>query len=176
MCGFLSNCSAGQLLCLTLRITIHNQPLEVYMTERNGHCLCGAVSFHLTAEPITARVCWCKDCQHLAANGTVNALVPTDALEISGKLSEFRSTASSGNQISRRFCPICGSHLFGNSSTRPQFTVVRVGNFDDPSSVSPLMNIWTSSAPEWACMDSALEKADQQPSPPAQPGGTSASS
>ncbi len=139
------------------------------MTERNGHCLCGAVSFRLTAEPITARVCWCRDCQHLAANGTVNALVPTDALEISGQLSEFTRTADSGNQIVRRFCPQCGSHLFANSSARPQLTVVRVGNFDDPSSVPPLMSIWAKSAPKWACIDAALERVEAQPVPPPAP-------
>ena len=139
------------------------------MTDRIGHCLCGAVSFRLTAEPITARVCWCRDCQHLAANGSVNAMVPTNALEISGELSEFISTADSGNQMSRRFCPRCGSHLFSNSSARPQFTVVRAGNFDDPSSVRPVMNIWASSAPQWACIDATLERVEQQPSPPLSP-------
>ena len=146
----------------------HNPPStkEANMTERNGRCLCGAVSFRLAADPITARVCWCRDCQHLAANGTVNALVPTSALEISGELSEFTSTADSGNQISRRFCPRCGSHLFANSSARPQFTVVRVGNLDDPSSVRPVTNIWASRAPTWACMDTALERVEQQPSAP----------
>ena len=139
------------------------------MTERNGHCLCGSVGFRLTAEPITTRVCWCRDCQHLAANGTVNAMVPTDALEISGELSEFISTADSGNKISRRFCPRCGSHLFANSSARPQFTVVRAGNLDDPSSVRPVMNIWASSAPQWACIDAALERVEKQPLPPPSP-------
>ena len=139
------------------------------MTGRNGHCLCGAVSFHLAAEPITTRVCWCRDCQHLAANGTVNAVVPTGALEIVGELSEFTSTADSGNRITRRFCPRCGSHLFANSSARPQFTVVRAGNLDDPSSVRPAMNIWASSAPKWACIDAALEHVEKQPSPPPSP-------
>jgi len=49
------------------------------MTERTGHCLCGAVSFQITAEPLTTRVCWCRDCQYLSANGTVNLIVPTAA-------------------------------------------------------------------------------------------------
>jgi len=136
------------------------------MTERNGHCLCGAVSFRLLAEPVATRVCWCRDCQHLAANGTVNVVVPTAALNISGETSEFSSTADSGNQISRRFCPRCGSHLFANSSARPQLTVVRAGTLDDPSSVTPTTNIWASSAPTWACLDAALERVEQQPSPP----------
>jgi hypothetical protein len=93
-------------------------------------------------------------------------LVHTSALEISGKLSEHTSAAESGNQIVRRFCPSCGSHLFANSSARPLFTVVRVGTLDDPSSVQPTMNIWARSAPAWACLNPNLERVEQQPAPP----------
>lgn len=139
---------------------------ENHMTERNGHCLCGAVRFHLSAEPLVTRVCWCRDCQHISANGTMNLLVPTAALDISGQLSEFARTAASGNEIRQRFCPSCGCHLFANSSARPQFTVVRAGTLEDPSSVRPTMNIWSSSAPAWACLDPALERVEQQPAPP----------
>jgi hypothetical protein len=136
------------------------------MTTRTGHCLCGAVRFRLAADPLAARVCWCRDCQHLSANGTVNMLVPTSALDIDGNTSEYTSTADSGNQMRRRFCPTCGTHLFANSSGRPQFTVVRVGALDDPSSVPPTMNIWTGSAPAWACLDAALAQVERQPVPP----------
>ena len=80
--------------------------------------------------------------------------------------SEYTSTADSGNTMRRRFCPTCGSSLFANSSARPQFTVVRVGALDDPSSVKPTMNIWTSSAPTWACLDPTLEQVERQPVPP----------
>ena len=136
------------------------------MGERTGRCLCGAVTFKLAAEPLATRVCWCRDCQHLAANGTVNVLVPAEALAISGALSEHTKTADSGNTIVRQFCPACGTHLFAISSGRPQFRVVRTGNLDDPSSVRPAMNIWASSAPGWACLDPALERVAGQPMPP----------
>ena len=136
------------------------------MTERSGRCLCGAVSYHFSGEPIAARVCWCKDCQHIASNGTVNAIVNTDSLTINGELSEFTSVAASGNQIRRRFCPACGSHLFANSSARPQFTVVRIGTLDEPSSISPTMNIWIQSAPTWACFDANIDSIEGQAPPP----------
>jgi hypothetical protein len=136
------------------------------MSERTGQCLCGAVRYRISADPVVTRVCWCRTCQHLAANGTVNMLVPTPALETSGNLSEYLSTADSGNEMRRRFCPTCGSHLFANSSSRPQFTVVRVGTLDDPSSVRPAMNIWADRAPAWACLDDTLERVDGQPGPP----------
>lgn len=141
------------------------------MTERTGRCLCGGVSFTLAGEPLAARVCWCRDCQHLAANGTVNLLVAADALAIRGTLAEYRKRADSGNEVTRQFCPACGTHLFARSSARPEFRVVRVGNLDEPSSIRPTMNIWSSSAPDWACLDPSLERVEQQPQPPrSQPG------
>ena len=136
------------------------------MTERTGHCLCGAVSFTLATDPLATRVCWCRDCQHLAANGTVNLLVPAEALSVSGVLSDYTKTADSGNSITRQFCPQCGTQLFAKSSGRPQFRVVRAGNLDEPSSIQPDMNIWTASAPAWACLDPALERVEHQPVAP----------
>lgn len=136
------------------------------MTERTGHCLCGAVSFKIVAEPLATRVCWCRDCQHLAANGSVNLLVPTDALTISGTLAEYTKTADSGNVVTRQFCPSCGTQLFSKSTARPQLRVVRAGNLDEPSSIQPSMNIWAASAPSWACLDPALERVEQQPLAP----------
>jgi len=136
------------------------------MTERTGRCLCGAVSFKLAAEPLATRVCWCRDCQHLAASGTVNFLVPAEALTVSGSVAEHTKKAASGNEVTRQFCPNCGTHLFAKSSGRPQFRVVRTGNLDEPSSVHPRMNIWAASAPSWACLDPALERVEHQPASP----------
>lgn len=139
------------------------------MSERSGRCLCGAVHFTLTREPLATRICWCRDCQHLAANGSVNLMVDSDALQITGEVADYVKTADSGNRITRQFCPVCGTQLFARSSARPQFAVVRAGNLDEPSSIRPAMNIWASSAPEWACLDPQLERVEQQPLPPKAP-------
>jgi hypothetical protein len=136
------------------------------MTERTGRCLCGAVSFKLATEPLATRICWCRDCQHLSANGMVNLLVEADGLTVAGALSEYTKTADSGNQVTRQFCTVCGTHLMAKSAARPQFRVLRAGNLDDPSSVPPNMNIWAASAPTWACLDPALERHEQQSPPP----------
>jgi hypothetical protein len=136
------------------------------MTTRSGTCLCGAVRYTLSADPVAVRVCWCRDCQRLAANGTVNMIVPVEALAVEGAPAEHVGRADSGNTMRRRFCPQCGTHLFSHSSGRPQFVVVRVGTLDDPSSVRPSANIWTCSAPAWACLDARLDAYDRQPPPP----------
>jgi len=139
------------------------------MSERQGRCLCGDVTYRVSAEPLVTRICWCRDCQHLSANGTANMLVLSEALAITGATHEFASRAESGNMIRRRFCPRCGVHLFANADVRPKFTVVRVGTLDDPSTAKPSINIWVGSAPTWACVDRQLECVDRQPAPPVAP-------
>jgi hypothetical protein len=140
------------------------------MTERTGRCLCGQVQFKITAEPLRTRICWCKDCQHLAANGTVNVVISADALEFAGTVTPYQRTTDSGNTSTRWFCATCGSHLFGMISAFPELRTVRAGNLDDPSSVQPSTNIWTTSAPTWACMDESLEQFERQPPvPPPKP-------
>lgn len=136
------------------------------MSERKGQCACGAVQYRISDDPITTRVCWCRDCQRLSANGTVNALFKTASIEVSGALTEHASFADSGNQMQKRFCPVCGTHLFANSSARPHITAVRIGTLDDPSSVKPSVNIWVQSAPTWACIDPTIERVEKQPAAP----------
>lgn len=136
------------------------------MTERTGRCLCGQVQFQLAGEPLTTRVCWCRDCQHISSNGTVNVVVAADELTYTGPVMEYALRADSGNTNTRWFCGHCGSHLFGMISSRPEVRTVRAGNLDDPSSITPASNIWTSSAPQWACMDATLESFARQPPAP----------
>jgi len=133
------------------------------MSGRDGGCLCGDVRYRIVGEPVVARICWCSDCLHIAGNGTANAIFAADAVSISGAVAEYVRTADSGNHIHQQFCARCGSHLFARSSGRPGFVVVRVGTLDDPSSIRPRANIWTTHAPAWACMDSALEQFEGQP-------------
>ena len=136
------------------------------MREQTGGCLCGQVRYRLTAELVISRLCWCRDCQHIAGNGTANAIFPTPNIEISGTVAEYSSQGDSGNTVRRRFCPNCGCHLFADSTGRAGLTVVRVGTLDEPSSIRPVANIWSASAPKWACLDPTLDRIERQPLPP----------
>ena len=133
------------------------------MQELTGGCLCGDIRYRLTGEPIVSRICWCRDCQHISGNGTVNVIVSSSTIEIDGSPSEYISIAESGNQVRRRFCSKCGSHIFADNTGRSGFTVVRIGTLDNPSSIHPTANIWVSSAPSWACFNSELQRFDKQP-------------
>ena len=131
-----------------------------------GGCLCGAVRFRATEGPIAARICWCRDCQKLGAGGpAVSAAFKTASVTIAGALSDYASTADSGNKMHRRFCSKCGSHLFSEAEVRPHLIFIRVGALDDPTVAKPGATIWTDSAPSWASIDPNLPNFKKQPPP-----------
>jgi len=128
-----------------------------------GGCLCGAVRFTIAAEPMAARTCWCRLCQYLGGGtATVNVCFPTDALTMTGEVRIFESVADSGNAMRRGFCPTCGTPLTSAAESRPHLIFIRAGALDDPNLLGPQATIWTSQAPDWACISDAI------PSYPAQ--------
>ena len=134
----------------------------------SGGCLCGAVRYSASAEPIATRVCWCRDCQHLAAgNATVNVVFPASAVTIAGPLRDYSSVADSGNRMHRQFCERCGTPVTTASDARPHLLALRAGTLDDPELASPSLTIWTDSAPSWACIDDRLPRTPRQPPPAA---------
>jgi len=130
-----------------------------------GGCRCGQVRYEIAAEaPISARYCWCRDCQYLSGGaGMANAIFNKDAIRIVGETRVFESTADSGATMRRSFCASCGSPLFSEAEARPHLIILRVGSFDDRELGKPSAIIWTKSAPTWACFDPALPKSEGAP-------------
>jgi hypothetical protein len=136
------------------------------MTTITGGCLCRAVRYTATAEPLAARTCWCRDCQYFAAgSGTVNVVFPAEAVTITGPLRDYASTADSGNRMHRRFCERCGTPVTSASEARPHLLILRAGTLDDPEIARPSLTIWTDSAPSWACVDASVPRTPKQPPP-----------
>jgi len=134
-----------------------------------GHCLCGAVTFTASAEPLGARMCWCRDCQYIASGSpTVNVLFPEEAVAYQGALTTLRMVADSGNTVERGFCPKCGSQMYSRTvepaGTQPMR--VRAGTLDDPELIAPSAIIWAESAPAWAAFNPALPRHSKGPASP----------
>ncbi len=90
----------------------------------SGGCLCGAVRYRITAEPLMTRTCWCRVCQYIGAgSATVNSLFTADALHIDGVLADYVCVADSGNHLHRRFCAQCGTHVYAHAEERPQVVI-----------------------------------------------------
>jgi hypothetical protein len=132
-----------------------------------GGCLCGAVRYEIEADaPLGVRQCWCRACQYIGAGSAlVGAAFLTRTVTVSGPLTDYVSNADSGAVMHRRFCAECGTPVFGGAETSPHLISVRVGTLDDPSAFAPSSNIWTKSAPTWACFDPSLPIVEGQPRP-----------
>lgn len=129
-----------------------------------GRCLCGAVTLRANAGPVATRQCWCRQCQSLAAGGpTNNAIFRVDDVTVEGELGQSSWQAASGNTLTFRFCPECGTQVYGQSSARPHLMTIRIGMFDQPHDLRPEMVIWTDEAPDWAVIDPELECHPRQP-------------
>lgn len=134
-------------------------------TSFSGGCACGSIRYTCTSEPLAMLNCHCRDCQQSSgapfASGVV---VPSNAVEIVGSPRVYSVRASSGQLATRSFCAECGSPLFTTSEAMPDFMSIRFPSLDDASGFRPALDIWTSSAPSWVCLDEALPHFAQSPS------------
>ncbi len=80
--------------------------------------------------------------------------------------------ADSGNEITRVFCPDCGSPLYVQVSTRPDLVGVRVASFDDPSWFRPEADIFVQSAQPWDHMNPDIPKYPTYPPGMSYPAGS----
>jgi hypothetical protein len=123
-----------------------------------GKCLCGQVRVTLDAEPLGARMCWCRDCQYIASGSpTVNVLFPEEAVRFDGEIGTYEMTADSGNTVERGFCPKCGSQIYSKTLSPAGLPIrIRAGTLDNPELMAPTAIIWSESAPTWAALDPGL--------------------
>ena len=129
-----------------------------------GQCLCGKVTFEID---VPARWAWHD---HSAASRRAHGATYATYVGswkkrfriISGKtaLTRYEDKAT---RTARSFCAHCGTPVMSETSGARDLVVIRVGTLDDPNAVAPKQNIWTDSAPTWACLDETLPGSPRQP-------------
>ena len=83
-----------------------------------GGCLCGAVRYESRAEPITARMCWCRFCQYIAAgNAAVSVCFLTARMKISGETRDYRERGRQRQQDASALLPESAASI---CSARPK--------------------------------------------------------
>lgn len=117
----------------------------------SGGCLCGEVRFECEAEPQFQIRCYCTDCRKLggAAHAGWIGPVAASALSTTREPRWFVSTADSGNEVARAFCPRCGVGVFGRNAMMSGMVFLRASALDDPEAFAPQMSVYASRAPSW---------------------------
>jgi hypothetical protein len=137
------------------------------MESRGGRCLCGSITFEVTADPIVAGHCHCRDCQRSSGAGHLSMIAfPADAVTVTGKTVGYESKADSGATVTREFCPKCGSRLFGTSSGMPGMKTVSAVAFDDPAIFKPTMTVYARSRQAWDRLADGIPAFDAMPPAP----------
>ncbi|MFZ2508058.1 MAG: GFA family protein [Steroidobacteraceae bacterium] len=113
-----------------------------------GGCLCGAVRYSYNAAPLATVACHCRDCQKLS--GATNLLtIFADRSAFGhgqGELARYRKRADSGREADYVRCASCGTRVWHEPLSAPQWVFIAAGSLDDPSWVVPVAHIWVSRA------------------------------
>jgi hypothetical protein len=123
-----------------------------------GGCLCGNVRFAYTGRLGSASYCHCADCRRCTGSAfNVSVAMERRHFRISaGAPKGFTKTAESGTELTRHFCPDCGSPLFTTSPRHPALVYAKAGALDDPAPVRPAYQSWMRSAVPWATIEPGL--------------------
>ena len=134
------------------------------MSVFSGKCLCGNVSYQCNSEPKAIFNCHCEDCRR--ATGSVfgtNLFVPESVVEISGEISSYSHISDSGSTMTKRFCPNCGSLLFGSNSAKPNVVSIRAGTVDQLALIKPQINLFMDKKVPSTSIDQNLKQASRMP-------------
>jgi hypothetical protein len=85
------------------------------MSVKQGGCLCGAIRYMASAQPIRVTYCHCKFCQRATGSAyMVEPIFEKKSFEIiSGKPATYAQTSEgSGKQVTINFCAACGTKLY----------------------------------------------------------------
>lgn len=133
-------------------------------TKIKGGCMCGQVHYEIAAEPVMAGHCHCTDCQKNSGSGhTEHVMFPKAAVKVTGKVSEYKSKADSGNTKIHAFCPTCGSPVYATSSGFPDMMTVRAGSLENPEIFKPQMAVYAIRRRPWDHMDPKVPSFDRMP-------------
>lgn len=120
------------------------------MADIKGGCLCGAVRFSGSGDPLFMANCHCADCRKSSASGHMSLLgLPKDKVQFTGEMSEYEIKADSGATVAHHFCPTCGSQIYNNTTNGPGNVAIVATTLDDPSVFSPQAVVYASGAAPW---------------------------
>jgi hypothetical protein len=102
--------------------------------------------------------CHCRDCQRQTGSAFVlNALIESDRVErLSGEAEPTLVPTDSGEPHDIYRCPACRTAVWSDYNRRRVLLFVRVGTFDDPTSLAPDVHIYTRSKLPWVALPAGV--------------------
>lgn len=124
-----------------------------------GGCLCGAVRYRVTGEPVAATLCHCRSCRR-ASGGTNVAWAVFERQDfewLAGEPADYESSPD----IHWLFCGTCGSTVGYRRSERPGHMDITTGTLDQPDRFPPDVEIWVKERIGWEALHPDLPKRER---------------
>ena len=136
------------------------------MTIKGG-CVCGAVTYEITGEPMFVGHCACENCQKSTGTGHNSiAAYPDAQVTVHGEVTSYVGKGDSGQATMAQFCPICGSRLFSRPSVMPGVVMVSLGTMDADAALEPTMLIYGKRRRAWDYVPPGLAVFEGMPAGP----------
>lgn len=132
---------------------------------RTGRCLCGAVTYELSGDPIATAVCHCDHCQRQSGGAfSVNLIAHSSQLSITGTLRTYDERGERGDDVyvRRRFCEICGSPIVSELAKTDGVVAVKAGTLDDRADVLPTVEVWCQDRQPWVSLPGMAVSLDRE--------------
>src|SRR5262245_32582533 len=106
-----------------------------------GGCLCGAIRYRVTGEPLARSLCHCRSCRFGAGAPSVAWVVlrSNDLVFVTGTPAQFASSPG----VLRGFCARCGTSLTYQSEAEPETIDVTTASLDRADDFAPKREVWT---------------------------------
>jgi hypothetical protein len=115
-----------------------------------GGCLCGAVRFELTEQPLEAAYCHCTRCQRRTGTAaSASARVNARALRVLSGEDLIKGWRHPAGGSEKCFCRECGAHLFARNPDAPTLIAIRMSAFDADPGVRPSYRQFVAYAAPW---------------------------
>ena len=134
------------------------------MSIFTGSCLCGSVNYKSNSDPLVIQNCHCDQCRK--ATGSVyltNLFIKEENFEITGEVNNYTHLSDAGNNMTKYFCPNCGSQVFGKNSGRPGIITIRAGTVNEKDIIKPIRNLFFKSKVPSTPINSNLEACEGMP-------------
>ena len=124
-----------------------------------GGCLCGAIRYRVSGQPVAATLCHCSDCRR-ASGGTNVAWAVFDEDRF-GWLAGVPADYSSSPGIHWLFCASCGSTVGYRRAERPGHMDITTGTLDEPDRFPPDVEIWVTHRIGWEALHPERDKRER---------------
>jgi hypothetical protein len=129
-----------------------------------GGCLCGAVRYEATGEPLNQGYCFCADCRKASGSGFIPFMnFPASTVRISGETKLNIVKSIRGSDAVRNHCASCGSLVYGGIVGKDMQHTIYAGSLDDASLFRPVIAIFLRDKPDWVIAPEGLKTFDTMP-------------